>query len=281
MTTVLMKATKAGGAVHARAGLVTGTVIFVAFLLTAVFAPLLSPYTSTAQDLLLALQPPSRAHPLGTDVLGRDILSRIIYGARFETIVVIPSVSVAILLALPAGLVAGYRGGWVDRVITSISDSVLTFPAMVLAIVLVAVLGSGFVPLVLTIVATQTPQMIRYVRGFTRAVASADYITASRASGSGLLAILGRHVLPNILGPTMVILSLFASEALLIIAALGFLGIGVQPPAPEWGTMLSEGRADFQSSPHVMIFPGLVIAVLILGFNLLGDGLRDALDKRN
>ncbi len=281
MTTVLMKATKAGGAVHARAGLVTGTVIFVAFLLTAVFAPLLSPYTSTAQDLLLALQPPSRAHPLGTDVLGRDILSRIIYGARFETIVVIPSVSVAILLALPAGLVAGYRGGWVDRVITSSSDSVLTFPAMVLAIVLVAVLGSGFVPLVLTIVATQTPQMIRYVRGFTRAVASADYITASRASGSGLLAILGRHVLPNILGPTMVILSLFASEALLIIAALGFLGIGVQPPAPEWGTMLSEGRADFQSSPHVMIFPGLVIAVLILGFNLLGDGLRDALDKRN
>jgi len=281
MTTVLMKATKAGGAVHARAGLVTGTVIFVAFLLTAVFAPLLSPYTSTAQDLLLALQPPSRAHPFGTDVLGRDILSRIIYGARFETIVVIPSVSVAILLALPAGLVAGYRGGWVDRVITSISDSVLTFPAMVLAIVLVAVLGSGFVPLVLTIVATQTPQMIRYVRGFTRAVASADYITASRASGSGLLAILGRHVLPNILGPTMVILSLFASEALLIIAALGFLGIGVQPPAPEWGTMLSEGRADFQSSPHVMIFPGLVIAVLILGFNLLGDGLRDALDKRN
>ena len=266
---------------HTRLGLATGLGIIVFFVLLAILAPLIAPYSATTQDLLAALQPPSPAHLFGTDSLGLDILSRIMFGASFEMIVVIPAVTASILLALPTGLLAGYRGGWVDRLISSISDSVLTFPAMVLAIVLVAVLGSGILPLMLAIVVTQTPQMVRYIRGFTSQVRSADYIVASRASGSRQLVVLVRHVLPNILGPIMVILSLFASEALLIIAALGFLGIGVQPPAPEWGTMLSEGRSDFQAAPHVMVFPGLVIALLILGFNLLGDGLRDVLDKRN
>jgi peptide/nickel transport system permease protein len=266
---------------QARTGLIIGLGIIAFFLIMAVVAPFLAPYSATSQELLDALKPPSAAHLFGTDALGRDILSRIMFGASFEMIVVIPAVAVSFLIALPAGLLAGYRGGWVDRTISSISDSVLTFPAMVLAIVLVAVLGSGMLPLMLAIVATQTPQMVRYIRGFTGQVRSADYIMAARASGSRAFVVLARHILPNILGPIMVILSLFASEALLIIAALGFLGIGVQPPTPEWGTMLSEGRADFQSSPHVMIFPGLFIALLILGFNLLGDGLRDVLDKRN
>jgi len=264
MTTVSLRAR---GLVPARAklgmpgriGLALGLFIIGMFALMAVLAPILAPHSPTAQDLF----------------------SRVLYGARYELVLVVPSVLLAVLGALPLGLLAGYRGGWADRVITSVSDSVLTFPSMVLAIVMVAVLGNGVLPLTLTIVTTQSPQMVRYIRGFTKPVASADFITASRGTGSRERVVLARHVLPNILGSLMVILSLFASEALLIIAALGFLGIGVPPPAPEWGTMLSEGRADFQASPHVMIFPGMVIALLVLGFNLLGDALRDLLDKRN
>ncbi len=286
MTTVSLRAR---GLVPARAklgmpgriGLALGLFIIGMFAPMAVLAPILAPHSPTAQDLLAALQGPSPAHWFGTDALGRDIFSRVLYGARYELVLVVPSVLLAVLGALPLGLLAGYRGGWADRVITSVSDSVLTFPSMVLAIVMVAVLGNGVLPLTLTIVTTQSPQMVRYIRGFTKPVASADFITASRGTGSRERVVLARHVLPNILGSLMVILSLFASEALLIIAALGFLGIGVPPPAPEWGTMLSEGRADFQASPHVMIFPGMVIALLVLGFNLLGDALRDLLDKRN
>lgn len=267
--------------IRSRTSLAIGLGIVAFFLLVSFFASLISPYDPTSQDLLNNLKTPSAAHLFGTDALGRDILSRVIHGTSFELIVVIPAVTIGILIALPAGLLAGYRGGWIDRLISWVSDSVLTFPAMVLAIVLVAVFGSGFFTLILAIVVTQSPQMMRYIRGFTVQIKSADYIMAARASGSRLGSILFRHVLRNILGPIMVILSLFASEALLIIAALGFLGIGAQPPAPEWGTMLSEGRVDFLAAPHVMIFPGLAIALLILGFNLLGDGLRDLLDKRN
>lgn len=267
--------------IHLRASLGIGIGIVLFFMLVSIFASLISPYDPTAQNLLATLQTPSLTHLFGTDALGRDILSRVIHGTSFELIVVLPAVTTGILLALPAGLLAGYRGGWIDRIVSWISDSVLTFPAMVLAIVLVAVLGSGFFTLILAIVATQAPQMVRYIRGFTVQVRSADYVMAARASGSKASSILIRHVLPNILGPIMVILSLFASEALLIIAALGFLGIGAQPPAPEWGTMLSEGRIDFLAAPHVMLFPGIAIALLILGFNLLGDGLRDFLDKRS
>jgi peptide/nickel transport system permease protein len=237
-----------------------GAVIVTAFGALALLAPLLAPADPNEQDLLAALAGPSARHWLGTDALGRDILSRIVYGAQFEMAIVLPSVLLAAALALPFGLMSGYLGKWADRIISTLSDSLLTFPALIV---------------------TQAPQMVRYLRGFTRQVASSQYILAARAAGSRLPTIIGRHVLRNIIGPMLVILSLFASEALLVIAALGFLGIGVQPPTPEWGTMLSEGRADFIANPHVMIFPGLAIAVLILGFNLLGDGLRDRLDNRN
>ena len=258
-----------------------GAVIVTAFGALALLAPLLAPADPNEQDLLAALAGPSARHWLGTDALGRDILSRIVYGAQFEMAIVLPSVLLAAALALPFGLMSGYLGKWADRIISTLSDSLLTFPALVIAIVLVSVLGTGVLPLAVTLIVTQAPQMVRYLRGFTRQVASSQYILAARAAGSRLPTIIGRHVLRNIIGPMLVILSLFASEALLVIAALGFLGIGVQPPTPEWGTMLSEGRADFIANPHVMIFPGLAIAVLILGFNLLGDGLRDRLDNRN
>lgn len=262
------------------AALVLGTIIVAGFIVLAVLAPWISPADPDKQDLLSALAGPSGTHWLGTDALGRDIASRIINGAWLEIGIVLPSVLAALVIALPFGLLSGYHGRWVDRVISTISDSVLTFPSLVIAIVLVAVLGTGRWPMVVTLVVTQAPQMVRYIRGFTRQVASRPYILASRAAGSRAGWIMTQHVLRNILGSLLVILSLFASEALLVIAALGFLGIGVQPPTPEWGTMLSEGRADFAGHPHVMIFPGLAIAVLILGFNLLGDGLRDRLDQR-
>jgi ABC-type dipeptide/oligopeptide/nickel transport system permease subunit len=262
------------------ASLVVGGVIVGGFAVLALLAPWLSPADPSRQSLLDALAGPSGAHVLGTDALGRDLAARIVYGARFEIAIVVPSVLAALVVALPFGLLSGYLGRWVDRVISTVSDAVLTFPSLVIAIVLVAVLGTGTWPLVVTLVVTQAPQMVRYVRGFTRQVAGAPYVLASRASGSRMTATLVRHVLRNIAGPVLVVLSLFASEGLLVIAALGFLGIGVQPPTPEWGTMLSEGRRDFTDHPLVMIFPGLAIALLILGFNLLGDGLRDRLDKR-
>lgn len=263
------------------AALTLGAVIVAAVAILAILAPWLAPSDPSHQDLLSALSPPSAAHVFGADALGRDILSRILYGARFEFAIVVPSVLTALVVALPFGLTSGYHGRTIDRVVSTLSDSLLTFPSLVIAIVLVAVLGTGTWPLAITLIVTQAPQMVRYIRGFTRQVASTQYVLASRAAGSRVTTILLTHVLRNILGPVLVIVSLFASEALLVIAALGFLGIGVQPPTPEWGTMLSEGRSDFTEHPHVMIFPGLAIAILILGFNLLGDGLRDRLDKRN
>lgn len=261
--------------------LLVGLVIVAAVLVVCAAAPLLAPYPPTELHLLDALQGPSLAHPFGTDALGRDLLSRVVYGARYELSVIVPVIALVTVIGVPLGMVAGYRRGWTDRSISFVSDSVLTFPAMVLAVVLVAIFGSGYLSLVVTITITQVPQMVRYARGFTGGVAAAEFLLAAKASGTRAVGTLARHVLPNIAGSVVVVASLFASEALLVITALGFLGIGVQPPTPEWGTMLSEGRQDFTTSPQVMLFPGLAIAVLILGFNLLGDGLRDAVDKRN
>jgi peptide/nickel transport system permease protein len=267
--------------IYSNTNLLIGSIIVFFFAFLAIFAKLIPTKDPNNQDLANTLQGPSASHLFGTDALGRDVLSRVINGSAIELQVVVPAVLISLLISLPAGMIAGYLGGWFDRFIGWISDSILTFPAMVLAIVFVAIFGSGIPTLILAIFTTQAPQMIRYVRGFTNQVKNADYVLASRSSGSSLWTVLIKHIVPNILGPIMVIASLFASEALLIIAALGFLGIGVQPPAPEWGTMLSEGRVDFLYAPHVMLFPGAAIALLILGFNLLGDGLRDYLDKRN
>lgn len=263
---------------HWPIGLYAGVMIVAVVVLAGLLAPWLAPDEPTAQDLTHALAGPSATHWFGTDALGRDILTRILYGARFELSVVIPTVLVALAMAFPIGISAGYLGRWVDRVITMASDTVLTFPSLVVAIGVVAVLGTGTWPLIITLLITQTPPLVRYIRGFTSQVAGAEFMVAARATGSSSLSIMARHVTRNIVGNVVVVTSLFASEAVLIIAALGFLGIGVQPPAAEWGTMLSEGRIDFMAHPHVMVFPGLAIAVLILGFNLASDGLRDRLD---
>lgn len=261
--------------------LIGGALIVLIVALVAILAPVLSPYSPTEQDLLMALQPPSLEHLFGTDALGRDIFTRVVFGARYEFSVIIPTVLLVTLIGVPIGMLAAYRGGSVERAISLVSDSVLAFPAMVLAIVLVAVVGNGYLSIVLTVALTQIPQMVRYSRGFSAVAVGADFMTASRASGTPAVRSVIKHVVPNITGSVVVVASLFASEVLLIIAALGFLGIGAQPPSPEWGTMLSEGRQDFMYSPQVMVFPGMAIAVMIMGFNLLGDGLRDLVDTRN
>lgn len=260
--------------------LFVGLGILVLFILTALLAPWISPYQPDEQDLMNALQPPSLAHIFGTDELGRDILTRVIYASRTDLYIAIASVTFAYIIALPFGLSAGYFGGRIDRLISTLSESVLVFPSIVLSIIIVSIIGSGTTGLIITIMILQTPQLIRYLRGFAYQIRDMEYIQAAKAAGSRNLYILIRHVLRNTLGPTMVIISLLASEAVLIVAALGFLGMGVQPPTPEWGTMLSRSRNYFLETPHLMIFPGIAIALLILSFNLLGDGIRDYLDTK-
>lgn len=260
--------------------LAIGTVLLAIILLSGLLAPWIVPYAPEQQDLMAALEPPSAAHWFGTDELGRDLLSRVVHASRVDLLIALGGVTLAYLLALPFGLAAGYYGGRADRWISTISESVLTFPSLVLSILIVTMIGSGKTGLIFTIMVTQAPQMVRYLRGFIFQIREMEYIAAAKAAGSRTFYILTRHVLRNVLGASLVIVSLMASEAVLVAAALGFLGMGVQPPDPEWGTMLSRSRSYFLQAPHLMIFPGLAIALLILGFNLVGDGLRDYLDSR-
>jgi ABC-type dipeptide/oligopeptide/nickel transport system permease subunit len=260
--------------------LAVGAVLLLIFVLFSILAPWITHYGPEVQDLMIALQTPSLQHWFGTDELGRDIFSRVIYASRVDLMIAIGGVLLAFLLALPFGLSAGYYGGRIDRQISTISESILTFPSLVLAIIIVSMIGTGKTGLIITVMITQAPQLVRYLRGFVFQIREMEYITAAKAAGSRTSFIIVHHVLRNILGSSMVILSLMASEAVLVAAALGFLGLGVQPPDPEWGTMLSRSRSYFTQTPHLMVFPGLAIAMLILSFNLLGDGLRDYLDSK-
>ncbi|WP_135556516.1 ABC transporter permease [Paenibacillus cymbidii] len=262
------------------ATLFVGAALLFAFVLCSLLAPWIAPYRPDDQNLIAALEAPSAQHIFGTDELGRDNFARIVYACRVDLLIALGGVLAAYAAALPFGLSAGYFGGRIDRLISAISESILTFPSLVLAIIIVSMIGSGKSGLILTIVITQAPQIVRYLRGFVLQVREMEYIAAAKAAGSRTLTILMRHVLRNILGPSLVVVSLLASEAVLVAAALGFLGLGVQPPEPEWGTMLSRSRSYFMSAPHLMLFPGLAIALLILAFNLLGDGLRDTLDAK-
>lgn len=263
-----------------RVRLFLGVLLVLGFVILAVFADFVSPYSPEYQDTADALSGPSVGHLLGTDELGRDIFSRVVFGARVDLTIAITSILAAYLLALPFGLSAGYFGGKVDTTISSVSDSILTFPTLVLGILLVTVLGGGITGLVLVIAATKAPQLIRYIRGFVTEIRNLEYIEAARAMGASHRRVLMVEVFRNIAGPSMVVASLMASQALLIASALGFLGLGVQPPTPEWGTMLSRGRDYYAQAPHMMLFPGSAIATLILGFNLIGDSLRDLLDVK-
>jgi peptide/nickel transport system permease protein len=257
-----------------------GTGIVALAVLAAIVGPLVVPYDPAAQQLALRLQGPSLVHPLGLDELGRDILARLVFGARVSLGVGVTVVSVSSLAGLALGALAGYFGGRIDDLISRLIDVLLAFPGILLAIALVAVLGPSLVNAVVALCAIGWVGYARLVRGVTLRTRELDFVQAARALGAGSSRILIRHVVPSALPAVAVQATLGMAGAILAEASLSFLGLGVQPPTPSWGTMLDAGRSHLFDAPHLTIFPGLAIAALVLGFNFLGDGLRDRLDPR-
>ncbi|GJD64204.1 ABC transporter permease subunit [Methylobacterium frigidaeris] len=271
---------------RANTGAVIGLGLIVAVLLMAVFADVIALHPPNLTDNAAFLKPPfwqeggSLAYPLGTDAIGRDILSRLIHGARLSLSIGIAVVAASILLGTMLGLVAGFVGGATDIVIMRVMDIILTLPSLLLAIVIVAILGPGLMNAMLAVAVVVLPHYVRIARAAVIAEKSKDYVTAARVSGAGPLRLMLSEVLPNCAAPLIVQASLGVSTAILDAAALGFLGLGAQPPSPEWGTMLADAREFVLRAWWVVTFPGLIILVTVLAFNLVGDGLRDALDPK-
>ncbi|MBO6716327.1 MAG: ABC transporter permease [Rhizobiaceae bacterium] len=255
-----------------------GAGLLTAFVVLAVLGERIAPYDPTAQDLFAMLEGPTAAHLLGTDNVGRDILSRIIVGTRFTLSIALASVFLAGIGGIALGSVAGYFGGMTDRIVTGIIDLLLTVPNIVLAIAIASVAGSSATGLTIAITASFIPPLARLVRGRVIELREEDFIAAAVTVGMGHGRILLRHILPNAATVIVIELSLNAGQAVLIGSALGFLGLGVQPPAPEWGTMLGASREYLTVAPHLVIAPGIAISLLVLAFNAFGDGLRDVFD---
>jgi peptide/nickel transport system permease protein len=259
---------------------VLGLAIVVALLLVAAFAPLIAPFDPLAQNLARRLQPPSSVNWFGTDSLGRDIFSRIVHGARVTLVIVILVVVSVGPIGLLIGAASGYLGGWVDRLLMRITDVFLAFPRLVLALAFVAALGPGLENAVIAIAFTAWPPYARVARAETLIIRSQDYIAAVRLQGASQWRIVLKHVVPMCLPSLIVRTTLDMAGIILTAAGLGFLGLGAQPPIPEWGAMISAGREQIFDQWWVATFPGLAICIVALGFNLLGDGLRDVMDAR-
>jgi peptide/nickel transport system permease protein len=260
---------------------IVGAVIIGAMVAMAILAPLISPYSPYFQDLNHVTQPPGGGHLLGTDDLGRDVLSRIFYGARVSVAASIVPVVIALIIGVPLGLIAGfYRGVLDDAVIMRVVDALQAFPFLILALALAAMLGPGFLNAMIAIGIGFIPAFIRIVRGQVLAISAHEYIESARALGVGDARILRSHVLPNIMPPLLVQTSVAMAAAILGEAALSFLGVGVQPPTPSWGQMLTVAQEYINSAPWLAIWPGMAIFLAVLGFNLLGDGIREGLDPR-
>lgn len=258
--------------------LLVGAALLSVFALLALFGGAVAPHDPNAQDLFALLEPPSAAHPLGTDNVGRDILSRLIVGTRYTLSIALASVFFAGLGGVALGSVAGYFGGLTDRVVTTLVDLLLTVPNIVLAIAIASVAGSSATGLTIAITASFIPPLARLVRGRVIELRQEDFVAASITIGMSHARVLLRHVLPNAATVIVIELSLNAGQAVLIGSALGFLGLGVQPPAPEWGTMLGMSREYLTIAPHLVLAPGIAISLLVLAFNTFGDGLRDLFD---
>jgi peptide/nickel transport system permease protein len=246
----------------------------------ALLADVVWPKDPYLQDYGAVLVPPSRAFPLGTDDIGRDQLSRILHGARISLGVALTATTLSTIVGISMGLVSGYFGGWVDELVMRVTDALWAFPSVLLALAIAAALGRGVIPLIIALSVISIASMARLVRGQVLAVRSMDYVLAARALGAGHLSILWQHVLPNIMTPLVVAISLGLAGAILNEASLSFLGLGTQPPTPSWGTMLRSGYEYMGSAPWLGIFPGLAIFLAVLGFMLLGDGLQVVLDPR-
>jgi len=255
-----------------------GLAIAMVFLALTVLAPLVAPFDPYEQDLSNALSPPSAVHWFGADQYGRDTLSRILYGTRTALAAIVMADGLALLLGGALGLVAGYAGGRVDALIMRIVDVLLAFPYLLLALIIVAVLGPSLTNSVIAIGIIYTPQYARLMRGQVLSVQAADYVVAARAVGAGRLRVMLRHVLPNSFTPVLVLATLQSGAVMVETAGLSFLGLGAQPPEPSWGNMLNTGRGFMAQAPWLGIVPGLAMFLCVLGFNLLGDGLRDLFD---
>lgn len=261
------------------ATLVAASVVL-AFVLVAVLAPLLAPYDPLASNFLAVRKPPSAAHWLGTDEVGRDVLSRIIFGTRASVLAGLIPVVVALGISVPLGVISGYAGGWLDAVLMRFTDAMLAVPFLIVAIALAAFLGPNLWNAMLAIGIAALPVFVRLARGAALSVRAEDYIEAARAVGASPLRIAFRHMIPNMLPPLLVQGSVMAATAIIAEASLSFLGLGQQPPAPSWGSMLNAAQRHMVAAPWMAIAPGAVIFTLVIALNVLGDGLRDALDVK-
>jgi len=273
--------TRAWRRLKRRKGAMAALVIVVLLILLAVLAPWVAPYDPTATSFATVRKAPSWAHWLGTDEVGRDVLSRVIFGARASLSAGLVSVGIAVGAGVPLGLLAGYAGGWIDAVLSRIVDAMLAVPFLILAIALAAFLGPSLSNAMIAIGVTATPIFVRLTRGQTLAAKVEDYVEAARAVGNPHWRIALRHVLPNIVPPLLVQASLAIAGAIIAEAALSFLGLGQQPPSPSWGSMLNSAQRFIAQAPWMAFWPGFAIFFAVLSFNLLGDGLRDALDPRH
>jgi dipeptide transport system permease protein len=267
-------------------GAVIGLVVFILLVVTALLAPWVAPHSPTQQFRDALLVPPAwleggrSAFLLGTDAVGRDILSRLIHGARYSLLIGAVVVTIALTFGIIIGLVAGYARGWVDVVLMRIMDLILAFPSLLLALVLVAILGPGLINMMIAIALVLQPHFVRLTRSAVLGELNKDYVTSARVAGAGHMRLMFKTILPNCLAPLIVQATLSFSSAILDAAALGFLGLGAQPPTPEWGTMLAEARQFILRAWWVVTLPGLAILITVLAINLVGDGLRDALDPK-
>jgi dipeptide transport system permease protein len=270
----------------ANRGALAGLLIVLLVLLTALFAPLLAPHAPELTNNTVFLKPPfwqaggSISYPLGTDAIGRDILSRLIHGARLSLVIGLAVVALSVVVGTVLGMAAGYFRGIFEIAVMRLMDIILTLPSLLLAIVIVAILGPGLMNAMLAVAIVVLPHYVRITRAAVISEMSRDYVTAARMNGAGHLRLMFNEVLPNCMAPLIVQASLGISTAILDAAALGFLGLGAQPPSPEWGTMLADAREFVMRAWWVVTFPGLAILITVLAFNLLGDGLRDAFDPK-
>lgn len=257
---------------------VAGLIGIILITLAAIFAPSLTPYEPLQRDAEVRLAEPSLLHPMGTDSLGRDVLSRVLYGGRISLQVGFFSIILSVIISVPLGLIAGYVGGKVDNIIMRVMDVILAFPGLILIIWLVGLLGSSLLNVILAIAFFSLPTYARLARGVTLSIREMEYVAAARSMGAGPFRIMFQHILPGVMGPLIVVTTLGVSGAIVTGASLSFLGLGVRPPTPEWGAMLADGRSYLRNAWWIALFPGFTITFVVLALNLVGDALRDALD---